>query len=347
MKKGISFERIVVAFIILLLFIILIKSIDPGYNDCFTNKFNHEKHWADLEENSKKSLPINITIFIDPSSRISNTNEFGDYYIIERDTMIIRTFITDFLIRTRGTDMNTLKTNGNHFQIITHPDNYVNSKLFENFSRSISTYSVSPNSLTIWNRIMAKSMSIEPEEYTLDSIASNLLSHPTNNLSKLYNELLIKGRDASGNYKGSDIYSFLQGSEIDNKNVIRNDSRNILVLLTDGWLDYIPTRTSSKSNFVTHISTDNELSGLKNKYGDSLNIKVSNTFINKNLEIYVFGLSKVGKVDENPLLKQIWDKWLNGIVGEDKFKVFNYQGGQGYSNDIFNILNPLTEKNSK
>jgi hypothetical protein len=343
MKKGISFERIVLIFFIILILIFIIKSLDPGFDNTFVKEKYIKKnpHFDELAENSFNAKPINITIFIDPSSRI-DAKENGERFNIKRDTMIIRTFISDFLIRTYGTNFQKLKANGNHFQILTHPDDCLPSNSIQNFSKSIFTFNQDPNNASIWNRIVNQKYSVEPREYTLDSLYRYLIEHPTLNLTNFYDSLDIRGKDVSGKRKGSDIYHFLQ-SDLKANNVTRNGCRNILVFLTDGWFDYRYSRIEDGSNEITFIKDDKTLKDKLIKYGDNLKFKVPCDLKNDGLEIYVFGLSKAEKVDENFDLTKLWQKWLKEMVGDKNFRVFNYQGGGSYESDIFYILNPKNE----
>ena len=343
MKKGISFERIVLIFFIILILIFIIKSLDPGSDNTFVKEkyIKGNPHFDELAENSFNAKPLNITIFIDPSSRI-DAKEDGERFNIKRDTMIIRTFISDFLIRTYGTNFQKLKANGNHFQILAHPDDCLPSNYIQNFRKSIFTFNEDPNKPNILNRIVNRNYYVESREYTLDSLYKYLIDHPTLNLSNFYDSLDIKGRDAGGNRKGSDIYNFLQ-SDLKANNVTRNGCRNILVFLTDGWFDYRHSRIDDGSNEITFIKDDKTLKDKLKKFDNNLKFKVPCDLKNERLEIYVFGLSKAEKVDENFDLTKLWQKWLKEMVGDKNFRVFNYQGGGSYPDDIFYILNPKHE----
>jgi len=339
MKKGISFERIVVVFVAILIIIFVIKALDPDYDLVFSKSefVTGKTNYLELENKSFNAQPINITIFIDPSSRIDKPG------VIDRDTNIIRETISQFLCRTHGTKLKTIKQFGNHFQIIVHPSSgIVDGSLITHFTRTINNYNPNPNNLSLWGRIFNQKPPIEESEYTMDSLKRALFDNKSINLSKYYNQL-EKAKGDGGTRIGSDIYGFLD-KDLFSKNVIRNGSRNILFILTDGWVDYRPTRKyfdNSKSE-IYYLSNEDSLRKKKLKH-KNLQFNVPYDHKNDSLEIYVFGISNSYNTIENNELHKLWEYWLSSMVGEGKYRIYDFNKGDHFEQDIFIILNPKNE----
>ena len=143
---------------------------------------------------------------------------------------------------------------------------------------------------------------------------------------------------------GSDIYGLFD-KHLFSKNVIRRGSRNILFILTDGWVDYKPTRRdfdNSKSE-IYYLSNEAHLRKKKLEH-PNLKFHAPNDYKNDSLEIYVFGLSNSKGTLENNELHQLWEDWLFRMVGKGKYYVYDFNTGNSYDQDIFNILNPDNEK---
>lgn len=346
MKKGISFERIVVAFVIILIIIFLINALDPAskkvFSECDLPTSKDQTHYRELKTNSNNALPINVTIFIDPSSRIDKPG------VIERDTCIIRETISQFLCRTFGTNLKTIKKHGNYLKVMSHPFGNVDQEVITNYNRTINDYSAYPHYQSLWNRIINQIPNIEPAEYSMDSIKRDLLENKNLNLTKYYLQL-GQGKDQKGNRLGSDIYGFI-ADDLQKDNVIRGGCRNILFILTDGWMDYRLTRKNydnSKSE-IYYISNEDSLRKKRDLYQNNLQFKNPHDFRNDSLEIYVFGLSNSNDpYHENKDLHKLWEDWLLRMVGKGRCSVFDFNKGYNFQDDIFKILNPLTEKNSK
>jgi hypothetical protein len=339
MKKGISFERIVVVFVIVLIIIFIINALDPDNAPVFSKSefVTSNTNYLELENKSFNALPLNITIFIDPSSRIDKSG------VIDRDTNIIRETISQFLCRTHGTKLNTIKQFGNHFQVIVHPSSgIVDMSLITHFTRTINNYNPNPNNLSLWGRIFNQKHPIEESEYTMDSLKRALFDNEILNLSKYYSQL-EKAKDRDGNRIGSDIYGFMD-KDLFSKNVIRRGSRNVLFILTDGWVDYRPTRRdfdNSKSE-IYYLSNEDSLRK-KSLIYQNLQFNVPHDYKNDSLEIYVFGISNSYNTIENNDLHRLWETWLSRMVGDGKYRVFDFNKGDHFQEDIFKILDSKNE----
>lgn len=188
------------------------------------------------EETNEKEKPLNVTVFIDLSDRLikNGTSESHDETTqMTRDTTIIRQ-LEDIFIK------ETIKNNGliqskNHFQVLFYP---------------------TPNSSQI--NVLAADLNVD------------LGKASQNEKRKLLNEMKPKFSNALGSiytqtikdktWVGCDIWGFFSNKKVD-QICIKEGYRNILVILTDGYL-YHENNKINEGNAYSYIvdrtlATDN------------------------------------------------------------------------------------------
>ena len=147
--------------------------------------------------------------------------------------------------------------------------------------------------------------------------------------AKLY---ALAQEDASGikkNYPGSDIWRFFKDNVKDYS--MDNCHRNILVILTDGYMYYEKTQMveGNRTSYLTPKSLA-QLKLIKSSWKEEMDQKdlgfIPATTDLDNLEVLVIGINSLN--DDNPYAQDIieayWSKWLleMGVV-EENFKIKN------------------------
>jgi hypothetical protein len=236
---------------------------------------------------------INVSILIDLSDRIdpkTNPNPTMEYF--QRDTEYIKAIEKGFL--------NHIKSK----KIITYEDQM---QVFFN-----------PEPLDPKMNELTRELKV--------SFDKNTPRNYFDLVDKKYSELpttIYQSAIKDGNYVGSDIWEFFKNKVKDY--CIKNDHRNILFILTDGYMYHENTKFSegSKTSYLTgklinanHLTTSNFKEVIeKNKFGfvkanDNLN----------NLEVIVLGINPE---KENPfeeaVIKEYWENWFK------EMKIKNYQ----------------------
>lgn len=236
---------------------------------------------------------INVSILIDLSDRIdpkTNPNPTMEYF--QRDTEYIKAIEKGFL--------NHIKSK----KIITYEDQM---QVFFN-----------PEPLDPKMNELTKELKV--------SFDKNTPRNYFDQVDKKYSELpttIYQSAIKDGNYVGSDIWEFFKNKVKDY--CIKNDHRNILFILTDGYMYHENTKFSegSKTSYLTgklikanHLTTSNFKEVIeKNKFGfvkanDNLN----------NLEVIVLGINpEKGNPFEEAVIKEYWENWLK------EMKIKNYQ----------------------
>ncbi|MNR05774.1 hypothetical protein D3C85_1218220 [compost metagenome] len=170
----------------------------------------------------------------------------------------------------------------------------------------------------------------------MNSINSNYASQT----SKIY-ESAIK----DDNYIGSDIWSFFENKVKDQ--CIDNKHRNILVVLTDGYMFYEDTRIV-EGNLTTYITPELiRKNGLNNKdWNENLQNK-NYGFIKandglSNLEVLVLGINpNKNNPYEEKVIRAYWSKWFE----EMKIKHFEIKTADLPSNMDAIIKDFILDKN--
>lgn len=240
---------------------------------------------------------INVSILIDLSDRIdpeTNPNPTMEYF--RRDTEYIKAIEKGFL--------NHIKSK----RIITYDDQM---QVFFNPEPSDSKI----NDFT-------KDLKITFDKNTRKDYFSSV--------EKKYSELplnIYQSAIHDKNYVGSDIWEFFKNKI--NDYCIKNDKRNILFILTDGYMYHKNTRfeekneNSSKTSYLTtklikanNLNTSNFKDIIKkNGYGY---VKANDNLTN--LEVIVLGINpEKGNPFEESVIKEYWENWFK------EMKIKNYQ----------------------
>lgn len=165
-----------------------------------------------------KKKPLNISVYLDLSDRI--TRDLNPTQI-ERDTAIINHLIDIFIddCVNNGKIINST----NHFQVFFYP---------------------TPNSSGIAQ--LASGLNLDLSKIALKEKKAKLKemkSRFQTNLIQIYSDALN-----DKNWVGSDIWGFFSNKEVD-KLCIRNGYRNILVILTDGYLYHANNKRKENSSY--------------------------------------------------------------------------------------------------
>lgn len=126
-----------------------------------------------------------------------------------------------------------------------------------------------------------------------------------------------------GNFVGSDIWEFFRNKVKDY--CVKNDKRNILFILTDGYMYHEDSKFSqeNKTSYLTSkliksnnlTTTDFKKIIEKNKYGF---VKANDDL--SNLEVVVLGINpEKGNPFEEAVIKEYWENWFKDM------KIKNYQ----------------------
>lgn len=158
-------------------------------------------------ENTTKQKPLNISVFIDLSDRLVRPIEPSQMY---RDTAIVG-YLADYLKSvTLGPAILSSKNNIKVFFYPTPQDSDI-ATLAQGLSVDLSTLK-----------------GVEKKK-ALMSMKQNF----QNNLAQIYNKAIDDGKH--NKWPGCDIWDFFSSKKVDVQ-CIRKDYRNILIILTDGYL---------------------------------------------------------------------------------------------------------------
>jgi len=236
---------------------------------------------------------VNISILIDLSDRIdpkTNPNPTMEYF--QRDTEYIKAIEKGFLDHIKSK------------KIITYDDQM---QVFFN-----------PEPLDPKMNELTKELKV--------SFNKNTQRNYFDSVDKKYSELplnIYQSAIKDGNYVGSDIWEFFKNKITDY--CIKDDRRNILFILTDGYMYHDDTKfiEENKTSYLTSklikangLTTSNFKDIIeKNKFGfvkanDNLN----------NLEVIVLGINpKKGNPFEEAVIKEYWENWFR------EMKIKKYQ----------------------
>lgn len=170
-------------------------------NGCGTSAESDKKETVSED----KPLPLNISVYLDLSDRL--TRELTPSQM-ERDTAIIN-HLVDIFIKD-CIDNGKILNSENHFQVFFFP---------------------APNVSEI--ALLARGLNVDLSKTDLRNKKVELMemkSRFQNNLAQIYNEAINEEK-----WIGCDIWGFFSNKEVD-KLCIRKGYRNILVILTDGYL---------------------------------------------------------------------------------------------------------------
>lgn len=280
---------------IIIIYLLILSNLSCTQNSTKEKKVDSIKN--ETTEN------YNISILIDLSDRISlkkNPNPTMEYY--QRDLGYIKSISEAF---TQHLKSKRIRQIDDKMQLFFNPEP-LNSEI---------------NSISKNLRIVIDKNNVSKD--FLNSINSNYVSQT----SKIYASAI-----KDNNYIGSDIWNFFDNKVQDQ--CIENGYRNILILLTDGYMFYDGTliREENLTSYITpELIRRNGLNtkDWQNKLEDQNFgfIKIDNDL--SNLEVLVLGINpKKNTPYEEKVIKAYWSKWLT----EMKIKHFEIKNADLPSN---------------
>jgi len=258
---------------------------------------------------------INVSILIDLSDRIDpNTNPNPTMEYFQRDIEYIKAIEKGFL--------NHIKTK----RIITYNDQM---QVFFNPEPSDPKINDFTKELKV-------------------SFDQNTNKAYFNTVEKKYAELpanIYQSAIKDGKYVGSDIWEFFKNKV--NDYCVKDDHRNILFILTDGYMYHKDTMFSQdkKTSYLTskliksnNLTTSNfKATFEKNNYGF---VKANDNL--SNLEVIVLGINpEKGNPFEEAVIKEYWENWCK----EMKIKKYQIKSADLPSNLEPIIIKAITGKN--
>jgi len=244
---------------------------------------------------NSNSSNLNISILVDLSDRISTTvhpNPSMEYY--DRDIGYIKTIAQAF---TDHVSKKRVPTINDRMQVFFEPP---------------------------------------PENSRINSLANKLKIHLTRNnitqevlfgIDSLYVttfDTIYSMVTSQDSYFGSDIWRFFTSRVKDN--CIKSDYRNILIVITDGYIYHQNNRINDENKFSYFTAKTINTMGLstsewkkvieEKKYG----LIVQNTDL-ENLDVLVLGVNPdPGNPYSEDIIKFFWSDWLNAM-GVEKMKI--------------------------
>ena len=261
----------------------------------------------------EKQNNLNISVLLDLSDRIEVSKT------VEKDTAYLKSLADAFIQHINGKKSVLLEDR---------------MQLFFNPEPSSNEINEIANNLNI---VFTKDASVNLIEDTKNLYAEEPL--------KLYK---LAQADANGNkknYPGSDIWRFFKDNVRDYS--IDDCHRNILVILTDGYMFY--ENTQMKEENRTSYLTPNSLKRLNLKSSNWKKVMKEKDmgFIPANqnledLEVLVIGINSLN--DENPYAQDIiqayWSKWFEEMgIAEGNYKIKNAVIPSNMEGVIMNFIN--------
>lgn len=256
---------------------------------------NEQKQAAKIKK--IKDSKLNISVFLDLSDRIDTikySNKAMQFY--KRDIGYIANIANSFA-------------------------NAISFKKSRNLDDNLQIYfDPEPSNPTINKITNSLKVNINRENGTIDYIKS-IPGFYEKNIKEIYEQALL-----DRNYVGSDVWGFFKNRVVDN--CIDSSKRNILVILTDGYIYHKDSKRNDKnlSSYLTPQSIRNnkltsnnweELIASKNYGFIPLDIDLSD------IEILVLGVnpSEKNKYDDE-VIKKYWSNWL-AAMGVKKYAIKN------------------------
>lgn len=306
-------NKIFLLLLYILIFISCQREVKPNINTS-SNIIKKEKLIPQIKcpkyilDNKKNNL--NISIFIDLSDRIEYANQ------TKKDSAYLSSISKAFINHVRQKKLIFLN---DKIQLLFNPE--PTDEIINQISRDLK---ISIN----------KNINREKLSNTIDTYSRLPI--------KLHEIAKLNAKKSKG-YLGSDIWRFFKDHVTDY--CIDECHRNILIILTDGYMYHKKTKMNDKnrSSYLTPKS-------LKNAHLNSINFKkkikqmdlgfISATSNLNDLEVLVIGITD--KNDENPyaqdIIKAYWEKWFleMGIL---KFKIKSADIPSSIEKVIFNFIN--------
>lgn len=179
-------------------------------------------------------MPLNISLYIDLSNRIVVDKNYNQ---MDRDTAIIGNVVKWFTEKTVGKDIRKSK---NRLKVFFYPvpaDPDINA-ISKNLSYDVSDY-----------KGVDKRIYLEGYDGKVESLRHRV----TNGLVQIYNQTI-----QANNWPGCDIWDFFNSKQVDSY-CIRDGFRNVLIILTDGYLLDLNNMQSNgnEANFISNKNLSN------------------------------------------------------------------------------------------
>lgn len=245
----------------------------------FTRCPNPKTDNEDIEITSlPEKLPLNISVYLDLSDRLTRDLTPSQ---ADRDTAIVNHLVDIFI---DDCIKDKIINSSNHFQIFFYP---------------------SPNNSQIAQ--LARGLNLDMSKCNIKNKKKELMEMKQrfqNNLSQIYSDALEQQK-----WVGSDIWGFFSNKEVD-KLCIRKGYRNILVILTDGYL-YHTNNKVQDGNAYSYILP--QTLAIDNS---SLIVKRNNL---SNLEVLMLEVNPYSPAQHDKLMSVLEDWFRN--MGVEKFVV--------------------------
>lgn len=261
-----------------------------------------------VQPSQKKN--INISILLDLSDRINpEKSPHLGVTIVDRDLGYIKTISEAFESHLKS---NRIRATNDHIQVFFEPEP-MNPKI----------------------NILAKDMKLSFTKKNLTNEAIQKIVPDFQKASSEIYKLALKDKK----FVGSDIWTFFKSKAKDY--CIRPNQRNILIILTDGYMLHIENQIRER-NQTTYLTTNliQKLNLNDSQYEDL--IKKNNIgFIPAtkdlgDLEVLVLGIDAVkGRKYEEDVIKKYWEDWFRAMG----VKIFDTKAA-----DLPNNLEPVIRK---
>ena len=286
-------------------------------NDHSTNATGSEKQATPATALVQKDKQLNITILLDLSDRIEPSKYPNTPEHYQRDMEIVNHFVNIF--------KNDMETKGAY---------KARGKLKVLFSPKPKDPSINTIASTL-NIDLSKSKNAQEKKIVFDKISEEFRK----NLTTIYKTTI-----ETSNYMGSDTWRFFKNDVVDYTITKDKNYRNILVLITDGYMYHVNSRQNN-GNRTTYISP-NKLKewGLReNNYQeiiDSQDFGFITTQKNlENLDVLVLEVNPSKKyLDDEDIIRAYFGKWFNEM-GIKKFKIYNTDLPEYTKTRIDNFIN--------
>ncbi len=178
-----------------------------------------------------------------------------------------------------------------------------------------------PQSASVNNMINQLKLKIDRNS-TKESI-TNISSTYNNVVPKIYYQAL-----ADKSYVGSDTWDFFN-TKLKDYNIIRSGYRNVLVLLTDGYMFYGPTAEciQNQCNYITSekikslgLNVNNWQQVLETK---KIGIKPASNNLSE-LKVLVLGINPSNSKYDKAILNRLWSNWFTSMgILEKNFRIID------------------------
>lgn len=251
--------------------------------------------------NVKSDKQLNITILLDLSDRIEPTKYPSKPEHYERDIAIVNYFTEIFKkdMEKKGAFM----ANGKLKVIFSPRPND------EEINKIASELSID----------LSKAKNTKEKKQIFDNVSSTFRK----NLERIYTKTI-----ETKNYPGSDIWRFFKNDVVDYAISEDKNYRNILVILTDGYLYHKDSKDKEGNRSMSLLPKDIKNNGFrssnwKDKFekGDYGYISTRNDL--KNLDVLVLEISPSPQAkDDEDVIKAYLTKWFNEM-NVNKFELYN------------------------